>query len=154
MTFVRCGRCDAPICVDCMVDSPVGKKCRDCARNRTHLHESTPGQVTRAFVVAVAVAVPTAWMMQSMPIIFLMPFIYGFIVGEAALLAGKRSRSTAMQVATGLASVIGCVVGFGIWFLPRLTAEVPLPLLTMTFGYPLAMVVLGTAVAVSRVRYL
>src|SRR5680860_1101481 len=31
-THVRCSSCDRPLCPDCMVYSPVGVKCNDCAR--------------------------------------------------------------------------------------------------------------------------
>ena len=34
ITRVRCGRCETPICPRCMVYSPAGVRCRDCARNR------------------------------------------------------------------------------------------------------------------------
>ena len=109
-TFVRCGRCDKPICVRCMVDTPaVGG--RDCARNRTHLSESTPGQVVLAFVAATCVAIPAGFVMTHIPIFILGAAIYGALVGEVALRAGKRRRSVAMQVAAGLAAFIGAVVG-------------------------------------------
>jgi hypothetical protein len=29
-TWVRCGRCDRPICVKCSIQGPVGFRCRDC----------------------------------------------------------------------------------------------------------------------------
>jgi hypothetical protein len=32
LTGVRCSNCGKPICPDCMVFSPVGVKCRECAR--------------------------------------------------------------------------------------------------------------------------
>ena len=31
-TALRCGRCDTPICPKCLVQSPVGARCRDCGR--------------------------------------------------------------------------------------------------------------------------
>lgn len=31
-TALRCQQCDRPICPRCLVQSPVGAKCRDCAR--------------------------------------------------------------------------------------------------------------------------
>src|SRR3954464_2076957 len=31
-TGLRCGRCDTPICPRCLVMTPVGAKCRNCAR--------------------------------------------------------------------------------------------------------------------------
>lgn len=31
-TALRCSRCETPICPKCLVQSPVGARCRDCAR--------------------------------------------------------------------------------------------------------------------------
>lgn len=31
-TALRCGRCDTPICPKCLIQSPVGARCRDCAK--------------------------------------------------------------------------------------------------------------------------
>ncbi len=33
-TYLSCSDCEKPICVDCSIDSPVGQKCPDCARQR------------------------------------------------------------------------------------------------------------------------
>ena len=33
-TYLRCGRCDTPICPRCLVQTPVGTRCRNCARLR------------------------------------------------------------------------------------------------------------------------
>src|SRR5687768_17253132 len=91
LTYVRCARCDQPFCLRCLVDTPVGKKCRACAQHRTHLVESTPGQVLRAFLAAAAVALPTAWLVHETRI-FILAFPYGYLVAEVALRAGQRSR--------------------------------------------------------------
>jgi len=152
MTFVRCGRCDTPICVNCMVDSPVGKKCRDCARARTHVQESSAAQVLGAFALATLIAVPAAWGMKVIPIFYIVPFLYGWVVSEAALVGGKRSRSTAVQVVTGLAGLLGGFIGFSIGNTPPPGDVLP-PVWQMFMGFPLVMTVLGTIVAVSRVRY-
>src|ERR1051325_8745741 len=114
ITYVRCGRCDKPICVRCMVDSPVGKKCRECAQNRTHVTESNPQQVTLAFLAATAVAIPLGFVMQFTGF-FVAPFVYGYLVGEVALRAGQRRRSLAMQAAAGCAALLGGLIGM----LPR-----------------------------------
>src|SRR4051812_26106380 len=104
LTLVRCGRCDRPICVRCMVDSPVGKKCRSCARPHTHLEESTGGQVAVGFAAALAVAIPAGCLMQQFTFLFLLPIVYGWLVGEVARRAG-RSRSLATQAAAGAAAL-------------------------------------------------
>jgi hypothetical protein len=33
-TYLRCSECGKPICPKCMVQTPVGAKCPDCARHR------------------------------------------------------------------------------------------------------------------------
>lgn len=33
-TYLSCSDCGNPICADCSIDSPVGQKCPDCARQR------------------------------------------------------------------------------------------------------------------------
>lgn len=32
-THLRCGKCDRPICTRCVVMSPAGVRCKDCARH-------------------------------------------------------------------------------------------------------------------------
>ncbi|MDX2065783.1 MAG: zinc-ribbon domain-containing protein [Fimbriimonadaceae bacterium] len=34
MTLVSCGKCDRPLCPDCVTVGAAGVRCRDCARNR------------------------------------------------------------------------------------------------------------------------
>jgi len=149
-TFVRCGRCDRPICTDCMVDTPTGKKCRECARSRTHLTESNARQVSTTFVVALAVALPMGWLMHAIPLLILGPVLFGYVVGEAALRAGQRRRSAAMQVATGGAALVGGLAGTALTVGPALSSGAPWLSLV---GWPLAMTLLGVVVAVSRVRF-
>jgi hypothetical protein len=148
-----------------MVDTPVGKKCRQCGQNRTHIMESTPRQVLTAFLVATLVAVPAGLVMQAIPIPYIAPFVYGWAVSEVALRAGQRRRSLAMQVAAGLAALIGGVAGafphlLGMWLLAKAAAAHPTPqtgamafVWTEVLMWPLIMTVLGVAVTVSRVRY-
>src|SRR5215211_7150639 len=33
-TYLRCGRCEKPICPRCLIQTPVGSRCRDCAQLR------------------------------------------------------------------------------------------------------------------------
>ena len=155
MTLVRCGRCEKPICIRCMVDTPVGKKCRECAQNRTHLVESDARQVFRAFLAALAVALPAGWFMQHLPI-FIVAFPYGFVVAEAALWAGQRRRSLAMQVVTGIAALVGGIVGAGLRIAPGVGAQAGNGFFwALAFSpWALLLTAIGVAVAVSRVRYL
>jgi hypothetical protein len=141
-----------------MVDSPVGKKCRDCARNITHIQESTPRQVILAFIAATLVAIPAALLFSHI-YFFIGPVLYGGLVGEVALRAGQRRRSLAMQVAAGAAAVLGGLVPVLLAMrhahgVPADPADAPTVGLSLDLIYPAAMVLVGAAIAVSRVRYL
>jgi hypothetical protein len=164
LTLVRCGRCDRPICVRCMVDTPVGKKCRDCARNRTHVTESSPRQVLPAFFVATLAALPMGLLLQALAFPVIPAVIFGYLVAQVALWAGQRRRSLAMQVAAGLAALIGALAGslpqlflWGVLLFGR-PPETPVPGLQVHaitgLVIPLLNTIIGTAVAVSRVKYL
>jgi hypothetical protein len=157
LTYVKCGRCDTPICVNCMVDTPVGKKCRACARSRTHLSESTPGQLLTGFVGALLVAIPAGFVLHHTPIAIL-SFVYGALVGEVAVRAGRRSRSLALQCAAALAAAIGGLLGAAVFLPPPTMAEMGMrPGLhwsTAVSAYPLVLTGIGAAVAFTRVRFL
>jgi len=138
-----------------MVDSPVGKKCRACAETRSHLSVATPMQVLSAFAGAAAVAVPAGWVAQQL-LIFILAFPYGWLVAEVALRAGRRSRSVGVQAAAGLAAALGAAVGaalphsrgLAVGMEPGFYPEAALAWPALVF------LVLGTATAVWRVRFL
>ena len=52
-TYVRCGRCDQPICPKCAVQGPVGSRCRQCGlvKNAT-ISSFTPRQLALGIGVA------------------------------------------------------------------------------------------------------
>jgi hypothetical protein len=148
-TYVRCARCDTPICVRCMVDTPVGKKCRDCSRPRTHLTESGPRDVIVGFLAALMFAVPAGWIIQQVFLVIL-AFPYGYAVGEVALRAGRRRRTPGMQLASGMAALIGTLLG----------AVVVIDPLAVLFIWSRALhpgnllvTLIAVAVAVARVRF-
>ncbi len=53
-TWVRCGRCDQPICVRCAMQGPVGFRCRQCGRPaRDPLTSMRPSQLAIGLGVSV-----------------------------------------------------------------------------------------------------
>lgn len=56
-TTLRCGRCDTPICPRCLVQTPVGARCRDCAGvRRLPTYNVTPLMMLRALGAGFAAA--------------------------------------------------------------------------------------------------
>jgi hypothetical protein len=52
-TYLRCGKCDTPICPRCLVQTPVGARCRDCANiSRLPTFNVTPEYFARGMVAA------------------------------------------------------------------------------------------------------
>lgn len=63
-TPLRCGRCETPICPRCLVQTPVGARCRDCAGvTRLGSLGLTPVFLARGLGAAIAVglAIGAAW---------------------------------------------------------------------------------------------
>jgi hypothetical protein len=52
-TWVRCGRCDQPICTRCSMQGPVGLRCKTCGTpSRDALASLRPGQVAIGVAIA------------------------------------------------------------------------------------------------------
>jgi hypothetical protein len=144
-TFVRCGRCDQPICPDCMVSAPVGVKCRDCARqNLDQIMKGSPKQYTVGTLAAIGGALVLGWMPHAL---IWLGIIYGYAVGEATLRGGGRKRGLLMQIIAGLAAAFG----FAVWALPHGYVAY-----MVLMADPLQLVGLGLGIffAVMHVRYI
>ncbi|MEO9175834.1 MAG: hypothetical protein ABI317_10020 [Gaiellales bacterium] len=111
-TRVSCANCGKPICPDCMVQSPVGIKCADCARMpRSARLRLRPDRALRAVGAAVAIVVVGGVALASLAAT---PFgFFGFLVaygvgrggGELVLRAAGRVRGQT----TGLIAAAGAL---------------------------------------------
>src|SRR5262245_47550136 len=64
-TYVRCAKCDTPICGECMVTGPVGLRCPACAKApASPLFQPKAGGLVRAGVGGVATAVLLGWVVN------------------------------------------------------------------------------------------
>ncbi len=115
-TGVRCSSCGKPICPDCMVFSPVGVKCRDCAR----LPKSariTFGADKAARAIGAALAAGTLagfvyyFVLAAAGFFFFVIFAaaaIGYVVGEAVLRASRYYHGTE----TAVIAVVGTIWAF------------------------------------------
>ncbi len=116
-TALRCGRCDTPICPSCLVYTPGGTRCPDCARlRRPVMYELAPLDIAKAAGAALVVAVG----LGLAGVILLRPGggvpFFGLMLallagaGAGALMAeaitrvtrGKRGRTMQLVAAGGL----------------------------------------------------
>jgi hypothetical protein len=97
-TALRCSRCETPICPRCLVQSPVGARCRDCARIlRSPVYSLNSAQLTRGILASVigGVVMGLTWYFV------LLPFSFGlFSIFLGAGLAWIFTKL--MNFATGL----------------------------------------------------
>ncbi|MGE5597523.1 MAG: hypothetical protein ACM3S1_15970 [Hyphomicrobiales bacterium] len=96
-TALRCSRCDTPICPRCLVMSPVGARCKDCAKLAKNPIYSLE---TSHFVRAAAAAVIGGVVMGLIWGFVLLPFTVGFFsIILGAVLSWVFTR--VMDFATG-----------------------------------------------------
>ena len=152
-TELACGRCGKPICPRCLVQTPVGSRCRQCAGvRRLPTFEVSPAYAARglaASLVAGAV-VGAVWAgLLSNNLGFVGFFVFfvalgiGYAVGETVSWATNRKRGPTLQ---GIA-VVGVVEAYLIRNLLEGTAVIPSNDL---WGYIL--VAVAAIVAAGRLR--
>jgi hypothetical protein len=151
-TNLRCGKCGKLICPKCLVQTPVGSRCRDCAKlyKLPTYRLSTP-YYFRAIGTALgmAVVVGLAWGFVNS----LFSFIYlnliiaagvGYAIGEVVSLSVNRKRGIPLAVIGSVAVVIGYLVGIFTF------GEVPS--LGLSLILDLVGIGIGISTAVSRLR--
>ena len=148
----RCGKCGKLICPKCLVQTPVGSRCRDCAKlYKLPTYRISPVYYLRATGAALgmAVVVGLAWGF----ITGLLSFIYlnlilaagvGYAIGEVTSLAVNRKRSSWLAVVGSIAVIICYLVSIFTF------GEVPS--LGLGLILDIAGLGLGISTAVTRLR--
>jgi hypothetical protein len=114
-TNLKCGKCGKPICPKCMVQTPVGARCRDCAKlYRLPTYRVPAIYYLRAAGTALgmAIVVGIIWGIIEG---FLISFFFGFFSLVLAAGAGYAigevvSRSVNRKSGRGLATIGGIAV--------------------------------------------
>ena len=117
-TNLRCGKCGKLICPKCLVQTPVGARCPDCAK----LHKLPTYRIsTKYYLIAIgtglgmAIACGAIWgLIES-----LVHFLYlslllapgiGYAIGEVVSLSVNRKHGTGLAIVGGAAVVISYLV--------------------------------------------
>ena len=150
-TDLRCGRCERPICPKCMVRTPVGLKCPECADlKRLPTYEVSPKRylVAAGTGAGAAIAAGFLWALMVRATSFilftlLISAAIGYAIGELISLVTNRKRGVGLQV-IGCISVVLCFVVF---YLAVQYLFVSLFSLYMVIGLAIAI-----AVVIARLR--
>ena len=127
-TNIRCGRCEDPICPECLVHSPVGMRCPDCGRaNPVPTYDVPMPYLLRGIGAGAAAALALGFAFYFVaPVLFrlvfldialintVLPFFYvalmagiGFIIGEAVSLSTNRKRGLKLKIVSAACVFVG-----------------------------------------------
>ncbi len=149
-TLLRCGRCGQPICVRCIVQTPVGARCPDCARLRrlpTYQVSLANYLVAGGLALGLGLGLGVAWTLFiafffRLGLLLLVGGLgVGYIIGEVTSLAVNRKRGAGLQAIAAL----GTVLSYGVALLFTGSG-----LLLSLYG--LGAIAIGVYIAVSRLR--
>lgn len=163
-TNLRCASCGTPICPKCLVQTPVGMKCRDCGTQRGGaLFTPSVGQMISAATTALLFGLVAGWGVDLLG--FFMLFLavaYGTFAGEMILRASGRKRGVKMEAIAASALVVGAIGGRVIvaalllktGLRPELGVLQVIVGLVLPSPIPLISLVIAIASAVGRIRYI
>jgi hypothetical protein len=121
-TWVRCGRCDQPICTRCSMQGPVGLRCRTCGKpSRDALASLKPNQIAIGLGVATGLGAVVGYFgAQFGFFMIVIGFFAGTIIAEALdrTVGIKRGPRILTLAIAGIAigGVLGASVSLiGMW---------------------------------------
>jgi hypothetical protein len=160
-TYVRCGRCDQPICPKCAVQGPVGFRCRQCGLVKSAaLTDFSPRQLGLGFGVPIAGGAILGYLGGQVGFysIFISFFAGGFIAEAMVRFVGlKRGPIMGAMLYGGMVAGFALGAAFQIaTFMGSMPAEVDVPFAVWLQGMlPYMLIGAGAAVAgaYSRVRF-
>jgi len=151
-TNLRCGKCGKPICPKCLVQTPVGAKCPDCAKlGKLPTYRVSTKYYLRAIGTGLGMAIVCGIVWGV--IIGLVHFFYinlllapgaGYAIGEVVSLSVNRKRGK------GLAAIAGIAVAIS--YLVNILSFGGLPFGLFNILLDLLALVLGIFVATTRLR--
>jgi len=167
MTYLRCASCGIPICPDCLVQTPVGQKCRACGlQNHSPLFTLSPTQAVLAALAGLGLGVVAGIGLLLMGgMLFFGIFLalaYGRFAGSVILAAGGRKMGLPLEIVAGASLIVGGLLPIAaasgiFWLLLGGAARaVPAPgVLTLLASHvvTLILLVVVAAAAISRIRY-
>jgi len=165
-TNLRCAACGIPICPQCLVQTPVGAKCRACASGTSRtLFSPSPLQAAMASAAGLAAGAVAGLAVEFNLGFFslILALAYGGFAGEMILRVSGRKRGVRMEIIAGVTMVVGAIVA-RLLAAPSIAsmgnAHVPLGVLRVLADLvapspmPLLTLIVAVAAAVSRIRYI
>ncbi len=113
-TLLTCVTCGTPICPDCMVETPVGMKCPDCARSPVPaVFRVSPERLALAMTVSVVAGAATGALALAIRfglLLVLLAPVAGALAAEAASRAAGGKRGQTLALAAAASFGIGAIL--------------------------------------------
>jgi len=108
-TSLRCGKCGKPICTRCVVQTPVGGRCRECAQlRRLPQYELGTWLVARSLVGGVVTSTLGWYVVSFIPFLrFILSFLVGTAVGTVMSRLAQRRSNLVLETCAVVAVVGG-----------------------------------------------
>ena len=128
-TNLRCSKCERLICPSCLVHTPVGVRCEQCANVRSLPTFDVGGAVLARGIgasLAIGIAGGVVFAILAGPVIYRVPYLsfaaligLGYLIGEGTSAAANRRRGRTLQyvVAGGLLVAYGIIIAGSGFFL-------------------------------------
>jgi len=160
-TRLRCNRCGNPICPKCVVQTPVGFRCRQCVKGQQAVfYSATPLDYLIAVVIGLVASIVAAFIISAVGIFFtffLAP-VAGGVIAEVVRWATGRRRGRRMWLVVSACIVLGALVAalgsmLPLLFMPEARATLLAAPLALIFRIDLILyVVLAIGVVYARLR--
>lgn len=117
-TGLRCSKCDKPICPRCMVSTPVGARCPQCARvNKLPTFQVPAKYMFRAIGSGLGIAIVSGviWgvvssVLPGLLFNLLLAAGVGYAIGEGISIAANRKRGTRLAIIATFAVLLSYLV--------------------------------------------
>ena len=116
-TGLSCSQCQRPICTECMVQVPVGIRCRECGRAQPlPTFDVRPANYARAVVVAAVIGIAGVVLTVLLALylgglaLVIMPLGVGYITGEIVSRVVNLKRSRGLMYIAGGTVVITVLI--------------------------------------------
>jgi hypothetical protein len=125
-TYLRCGRCDTPICPRCLIQTPVGSRCRSCAQiRRLPMFVLRPVDYLKAIGAglgsAIVAGAALALILNLVPFLGILRILlmvgFGYVVGEAVNRFTGNKQGNVLGIIAAASIPIGMILAQASFFL-------------------------------------
>lgn len=113
-TGLRCGRCETPVCPQCMVHGPVGVRCLDCGKppKLPQFEVSTP-LMLRAIGASLVIGLAGGFLLLfilGFGLFYLLAAAgFGYALAEGTSYAANRKRGPKLATIAAIGAIVGHV---------------------------------------------